>query len=245
MMANQYDCVVLRIAKVGADTLILNFRPSEPFEFVPGQFISLVIPSHRGKLITKRCYSLANSPQSVAKTGYELCVKVVPGGVGSTYLDHLNVGEHFRITAPYGGFTYQKSSSARHVIMISTGTGIAPFKSIVESKLFQENRPQSVLSLLGVRSERDIPYRGVFEGCGVEHVVAVSKPSESWAGFRGRVTDYLRQLPVQWKWNHCDFYLCGNGEMIEEVKRILIEERGVSPRAIYGEAFSVKKKSAA
>src|SRR5205823_6638853 len=72
---------------------------------------------------------------------------------------------------------------------------------------------------------------------GVESVVALSQPTDQWKGFRGRVTDYLRSLPSDWPWHTTDFYLCGNGEMLDEVRKILLGGRGVDPRSVHLEAY--------
>ncbi|MBC7397510.1 MAG: hypothetical protein H7333_08710, partial [Bdellovibrionales bacterium] len=54
----------------------------------------------------------------------------------------------------------------------------------------------------------------------------------------GRVSDFLRAMPEEFPWRNTDFYLCGNGEMIETVTSHLTLSRGVSSDAVFAEAFS-------
>jgi ferredoxin-NADP reductase len=67
-------------------------------------------------------------------------------------------------------------------------------------------------------------------------VSAVSQPGSDWKGFKGRVTDHLRALDSSYPWAETDFYLCGNGQMITEVKAILAD-RGVTKDAIHQEKY--------
>jgi NAD(P)H-flavin reductase len=64
----------------------------------------------------------------------------------------------------------------------------------------------------------------------------VSRPGAQWTGFKGRVTDYMRGLPPDFPWAETDYYLCGNGDMITEIKALL-QERGVQKEAIHQEKY--------
>ena len=99
------------------------------------------------------------------------------------------------------------------------------------------NGPAQSLLVLGVRDESEVLYRDDFEKRGVEVIHALSAPSKTWTGFRGRVTDYLASLPSSWVWKNVDFYLCGNGKMVNEVRDYLAEHRKVQPQHIRQEVY--------
>jgi CDP-4-dehydro-6-deoxyglucose reductase, E3 len=181
----------------------------------------------------RRAYSIASSPEV---RPIELCVKIVDGGPGTQFLYKLRPGDTFKALAPYGAFTYN-ANKARHACFVATGTGIAPFRSMVMSNAFREHPPLSAQVLLGVRTEDELMYLDNAGGFAqVQYIKAVSQPTPTWNGFKGRVTDYLRSLGESYPWKDTDFYLCGNGDMIQEVKNILAE-RGVEKTAIHQEKY--------
>lgn len=240
MFAKSMKCTVIETRWATPTVFLLRFKPSKAFTYEPGQFVSVVVPTSTGPV--KRCYSLSTSPDESRRHGhYELCVKLVFGGVGSTYLSQLRPGDVFRGVAPFGRFTYQPVEAGRNVVFICSLTGIAPFRSIVASAAFQKNAPQRSLLLYGARDEREILYERDFKQLGVETAFAISRPSAEWKGFKGRVTDFLSQLPADFPWHTTDFYLCGNGDLVHDVNALLRGARGVAARHIHLENFSPAK----
>ena len=234
-LAKEFDCKVLQKTWLTPTVVGIRFEPSKRFKFDPGQFLSVIVPKPfappQGPKRLRRIYSLAAGPE----TGYELSIKIT-GGPGPAYLASLGKGDVFRASAPYGDFVYDPKP-ARGVCFISTGTGIAPFRAIIQSHHYQENRPLQAVSIFGARREEDILYRDEFARLGVDEIFAITHPEPHWVGFKGRVTDYLNQLPSDWTWHSTDFYICGNGDMVNEVKKTLLGPRGVSERSIYAEVY--------
>jgi ferredoxin-NADP reductase len=235
MPAREVACKVVEFNWLTPTVMGIRFEPSKKFVYEPGQFLSVVVPDPAGGRPLRRAYSFASPP---GKDGYQLCVKHVPGGPGSGYLAKLKVGDVFKAFAPYGDFMYVPRPG-RKACFISTGTGIAPFRAMVMSDQFRENPPEEALNLFGVRTADEIIYPGLFEGFGVKVVNAVSKPPAGFKGFQGRVTDYLKSLPSDWDWHATDFYLCGNGDMVAEVVKILRSGHGVPEEAIHKEVYFV------
>ena len=205
--------------------------PTEPFHFRAGQYISIVIPGAgpNGRDL-RRAYSIASHPEA---RPVELCVKIVDNGPGSNYLNKLKKGDTFRGYAPYGDFTYE-TSSEKHVCFIATGTGIAPFKSMMLSAEYLANPPKSATCLLGVREDEEVLYEKEIAPHG-KWVACVSQ-AKTWAGFRGRVTDYLKMIGDEFPWKETEYYLCGASQMIDEV-RVILTERGVEKDAIHREIY--------
>ncbi|MBC7385702.1 MAG: FAD-dependent oxidoreductase [Cryobacterium sp.] len=256
-----YLCTVLSHRSITSTVFELSFdavpipsldpakpAPTEPFYFQGGQYISIVIPGAgpNGRDL-RRAYSIASAPEV---RPVELCIKVVDGGPGSNYLNNLRNGDTFKGFAPYGDFTY-KTSSVKNVCFIATGTGIAPFRSMMLSKEFHDVPPKSILCLLGIRDEDELLYeqelsKKLYSGESgnrfeAEWVACVSQPKGAWPGFKGRVTDYLRTLDTTYPWTDTEFYMCGAGQMIDEV-RAFLTEKGVAKEAIHREIYFKQPK---
>jgi ferredoxin-NADP reductase len=243
MFAKKHFCRVIDKTWMTPEVMRVRFESEKKFTYEAGQFLSLVIPQDQGPPV-KRLYSFATAPEEAGRQGYELCVKYIPGGIGSEYLGRLQAGDRFEILAPYGDFRFN-TPAERAVCAIVTGTGIAPLIAILRSQRLRGTLPKEVLCIVGSRHEDQILYHGMLESMGIRAVHAISKPREGFTGFHGRVTDYLRQLPADWNWHQTDFYLCGSAAMTQEVSKILRGGHGVVASAIRQEVFSPGRPQAA
>ncbi|MEW6058495.1 MAG: FAD-dependent oxidoreductase [Bdellovibrionota bacterium] len=219
------------------DVFELRIARPEGMTFRAGQYMSIVIPgAGPGGRNLRRAYSIASTPEWEE---IELCVKKVDGGPGTSYLDTLKAGDEFQAQAPFGDF-YLEHDQSLPTLFVGTGTGLAPLRSMVLSKEWTGTGPLGFL--LGVREARDIIYPELF---GVdrpaplrqkEHVqIALSRADDTWKGFRGRVTDYIRNM--SWDFAKSHYYLCGNGDMISEVKDYLMNSKGVTKEQIHTEKY--------
>ena len=235
MPALEYICTVEAQRMLTPTVFELTFTTNHPLEFKAGQFISCVIPGAgpNGRDL-RRAYSIASPPE---KRPIELCVKLVDGGPGTNYLYGCKPGTTFKGFAPYGDFVF-KTQPTRRACFISTGTGIAPFRSMVLSKSYQAAPPKSAYSIFGVREQNELLYvEELSKRTDLHWTAGLSQPAHpDWDGHRGRVTDYLRSLGPDFPWLETDYYLCGNGQMITEVKAILTE-KGVGKEAIHQEKY--------
>ena len=229
----ELQCEVRSFRMLTPTVFELTFEPTPPCPFKAGQFVSVIVPgAGPGGRDLRRAYSIASAPE---KSPIELCVKLVEGGPGTNYLYKLRPGMSFKGMAPYGDFVY-RVRPGKHACFISTGTGIAPFKAMLESTEYRSAPAVSAMLLLGVRTEDELLYPEFRNWKGLKYIEAVSQPKGQWNGFKGRVTDYLRQLGSDYPWSETDFYLCGNGAMITEVKALLAE-KGVVKESIHQEKY--------
>lgn len=202
----------------------------DQFTFVPGQFVSLF---HRlnGTVYT-RAYSVASPPDG---RRFELCLNLVPGGAFSTYLFSLNPGAHVEITPPLGYFTLRRRD--RDALMIATGTGIAPFRSILRNSLHEITG--HVTLLFGTRYEAGILYREEWATLqrrygNFQFRPTLTRASEGWDGLTGRVQSHLDGLlGVR---TDTDVYLCGLKEMVDDVRRLL-KAKGFDRKQIIYEKY--------
>jgi len=130
--------------------------------------------------------------------------------------------------APLGRFTVDHESP-RKKIFVATGTGIAPFRSMLFDESDKDSLSHPMSLYWGLRSVDDIFINDELENISKErsalkYHLMLSKPPEGWNGLVGHVTDLVMSsetdLPA------CDFYLCGNQKMIVEMQARL-SEKGV------------------
>jgi CDP-4-dehydro-6-deoxyglucose reductase, E3 len=205
------------------------------FHFIPGQFVS-VIDREDAKEIT-RAYSIA-SPRN--ENRFALCLNRVPDGIVSPYLFELQPGDEIEIQEPLGYFTLRHPG--HRAVFVATGTGIAPFRSILLDHL-PRTEPHVTL-LFGVRYEGGLLYYDEFRRLEQEHstfkfLPTVTRPSETWTGRTGRVQSHLDEaldLKSYEEKSTVDVYICGLKEMVDDVRREL-KARGFDRKQIIYEKY--------
>jgi len=214
--------------------LVLEFEAHQPFEFRAGQFLMLHVPQEPKPAL--RAYSIASDDRS--KTKLRLLFKHVANGVASTFVWTLKGGELLDVTGPFGRAFFAEPPSPQ-IVFLATGTGLAQHLCYLLSKgtLF----PNLHYHLYtGVSSENEIfceeELRQLQKSLPNFHYhFVISRGSPSWKGLRGHVQDHLHSLNL--KDVETTFYLCGNGNMIKDVKHTLSQEYQVDAKKIHSEAF--------
>src|SRR5690349_12935232 len=101
----------------------------EKFDFKPGQFVTLDLPIHEKKNKRWRSYSIASAPDGT--NVFELVIVLLEGGLGTTYLfNEVREGMELTLRGPQGVFVLPEVID-HDLFFICTGTGIAPFRSMV------------------------------------------------------------------------------------------------------------------
>ena len=205
-----------------------------PLNFQAGQYLILQVQDGKeGK--ASRSYSLASSPNGSSE--FAFIIRLLPDGRGSNYLKSLSPGDEVEFMGPFGHFVVK--DDAKDILMIATGTGLAPFVSMIP-ELFKASQKPKIRLYFGLRFEEDIFYKEKLEAWVKEHpefdcYLTVSRPTENWSGLRGRVTEHLEHAHLDPQNTHV--YICGNGEMVKSVKEFL-EAKGFPKEAIHLELFS-------
>jgi ferredoxin-NADP reductase len=214
-----------------------RFRVESPqFYFRPGQYMIFHMPEINK--IVRRSYSICSSPSDTSR--FEICVRAVSGGYCSNYVHRLRPGDLIQVEGPYGEFSLEPESN-REVILVATGTGISPIKSML-LQLFERKTPRRIRLFFGLRNVSDLFYGDLFDFFAAKHpnfepVITLSQPDpEAWSGPRGRVTRLIQQQVTRVDAERSEAYLCGGRQMIEDVKRLLIE-KGLEPEHIQHENF--------
>jgi CDP-4-dehydro-6-deoxyglucose reductase len=202
----------------------------EPLDFTPGQFVSLK-ESLNGSEYT-RAYSLASAPDS---NRFDLCLNLVPGGAFSAYLFTLKPGSEIELMPPLGYFTLRHPD--RDAVMIATGTGVAPFRSMLHAHL--RNMKGRVTLLFGTRYEESVLYGNEFREFERQYPnfqfwPTLTRATQNWQGRTGRVQSHLDEVLAGR--SDLDVYLCGLKEMVDDVRRLL-KAKGYDRKQIIYEKY--------
>jgi len=145
--------------------MLVRVRFEPDIDFLAGQYVGFTYDG------VPRAYSIANSPKEAE---LEICVRRVPGGKLSPRLcEEIAVGDEVIVRGPYGELVLQ-DRSARDIVFLATGTGVAPFKGMIDY-LFETGRDEfegekrDVWLFLGTAWLDDLPYREAFEKRQREH----------------------------------------------------------------------------
>jgi ferredoxin-NADP reductase len=239
-----YTAELTRALQLSSETRHLEFavQGMERFDFIPGQFLSLVANKEDREMT--RAYSIASAPRGNAE--FDLCLNRVDEGFFSNLLCDMREGEKVRFHGPHGLFTLR--DPLKDSLFICTGTGIAPFRGFVEW-LFAE--PQRSLMeghefwlVYGTRQPDSIYYRAYFEQIAAQnpnfhYVVTLSRADESWTGPRGYVQDHVRKIVeglAQEKRQNLHAYICGLNAMIK-ANRAQLTELGFERKSIIYERY--------
>jgi len=187
--------------------------------FEPGQHILL---GYNGS-IHKREYSIYSG---TGDEKLEVLVKEVEDGLVSKQLRKLKEGAMLEIEGPLGFFSIDPEliRQKKKFLFVASGTGIAPFRSMVRSI------PGLDYTILhGVRYAGEAYDRHTYDP--ERYILCTSRDDKG--DFHGRVTDYIKQNDFD-KDTVC--YFCGNFNMIRDAMRLL-EEKGIPAGQLYAEVY--------
>ena len=218
-----FDAHVLRSVALSEFTkhLELEVGGVSRFGFVPGQWLSVKATTPEGEEIT-RAYSIASPPSDNGHIAF--CLNRVEEGFMSNHLFDLEEGSKITFQGPFGDFILRPP--LRDTVFIATGTGIAPFRSILQWVLAESSRHhgRQFWLLFGARSEDDLYYRNEFEQLAAKHanfhfLPTLSRAIPEWNGLRGYVQQHLGEI-VGMR-TDMDAYICGLDKMVTANRELL------------------------
>jgi len=237
-------------------------------DFSPGQFAVLGLPpeANRSRLadveetparpgrLIRRAYSIASS--SRASHYLEFYITLVHSGALSPRLFHLQPGDRLWLGPKISGtFTLDQAPAATDLILVATGTGLAPYMSMLRTELMASPERRFAI-LLGARHSWDLGYHT--ELVAMEHssphlayLPIISRPAEEpvpWTGRAGYVLDLWRSRELDTIWDRrptpvdTSIFLCGNPRMIDDMVGLLgedgfTEHNRARPGSIFVERF--------
>jgi ferredoxin-NADP reductase len=208
------------------------------FDFRAGQFVTMDLPIHEKKNKRWRSYSIASAPDG--SNVIELVIVYVPDGLGTNYLwKNINEGSTILLRGPLGFFNLPDEID-RDVCFICTGTGIAPFRSMILD--LQKNlRPhQNIFLLFGTRYIKDVLYYKELQELDKQieklnyHTVLSREDSLDYAGRKGYVHAVYEEIFADKRPAY--FYLCGWRNMVTEA-RTRLANLGYDKKSVHVELY--------
>ncbi len=226
-MIRQSHHLVLKWAEMIAPEvrhLAFALESDEPFVFIPGQFITLMIQSN-DKLL-RRSYSIAN--RRSCENLIEFAAAYVKGGIATQLLFNLQPGEKVTATGPFGRLILRDEQPARYILM-ATGTGVTPYRAMlneIADRLEKQPELQIVL-LFGVRKPEELLYREEFVNLAkinprFDFKAYYSRaPSQQAYEYQGHIQNSFADISPNPEKDIV--YLCGNPNMIDDTFALLTQ----------------------
>ncbi len=240
-LLSRWEEIAPGLAVVGVQAL------EEPFSFAPGQYATLGLVGPDGGKLIQRPMSISSSADDLSE--YEFFIRRVEGGGLTPLLWERTVGDPINIKGAKGKFLLQEDG--RRGLFIASGTGLAPFISMIET-LRGRGQTRDIVLLHGVSYDYDLAWREQLTeletggGFPMRYVGTVSRARQcpDWSGCTGRVeavtADQLdaHEMTPQ----NTTIYLCGNPEMVSAVEEIATE-RGFPPEQVRKELYWPKGRA--
>lgn len=228
---------VIKIADETADTkrFWIQVPELEQFDFIPGQFVTLDLPIHEKVNKRWRSYSISSWPDGTDV--FEMVIVLDTEGVGTNYLfNEIKEGHTLTLRGPQGIFTLREPLD-EDLVLICTGTGIAPFRSMVHHIKNQQIPHKNIYLIFGCRTQSTLLYYNELvqlqqELPGFNYIPVLSR--EQWPGKTGYVHQVYENICVDKRPAY--FYLCGWKGMLDEAKSNLLE-MGYDKKVIHLEIY--------
>lgn len=229
-----FDAKVRTVTRPIASVAIITLRLpiGRRVAFRAGQYLRVIMPDG-----DSRNYSMANPPQRSDEL--ELHIRHVPGGRFSEgILAGLDKTSVLRVELPYGEFSLSANDIVP-AVLIATGTGFAPMKSLIED-LIRSGRQRPIHLYSGANNESELYVDALARRWAEDHAwfkytPVVSGPSASWSGRTGFVhravaEDYPDMRGIE-------IYACGAPLMIEAARTEFATACGLPSDAFFSDAF--------
>lgn len=231
---DKFTCQTLTEVKVWSPTLFsLRCTRERGFRFRAGQFARLGVRKASGCIVW-RAYSMVSAPHDDFLEFFSI---VVPGGEFTSELSRLKAGDTLLVDRqPFGFLTLERFADGRDLWLLGTGTGLAPFLSILQD--FEAwQRFERIVLVYSARTASELAYQQLIEelprrdylaeyGHKLTYLPTVTR--EQLPGtLHGRVTTLLATGELECAAGlalapaHSRIMLCGNPQMIEDTRQLL------------------------
>jgi ferredoxin-NADP reductase len=238
---------VIRIEDATYNTkrFFIKVNELESFNFKAGQFVTLDLPIHEQKNKRWRSYSIASWPDGT--NVYELLIVLLEGGAGTNYLfNHVTVGSELTFRGAQGVFTLPENIE-KDLFFICTGTGIAPFRSMLNYMQLHNISHKNLYLIFGCRTQKDLLYYDEMKALESKidnffYMPTLSR--EGWEGYKGYVHSLYEEICKKnneacgdmQNLKPASFYLCGWKAMIDDARQ-KIAALGYDRKAVHLELY--------
>lgn len=211
----------------------------DSFDFRAGQFVTFDLPIGEKRLQRWRSYSIASAPDG--GNVLEFCIVRLEGGHGTRYFfEDVTIGTSLKFKGPDGNFCLPEIIQT-DLVMICTGTGIAPFRSMLQQIFAERQNYKKIHLIFGCRQKSDILYQEEFMQLAAQYPdfqydVTLSRESTDSASLSGYVHQVYLMAYAK-KREDVVFYLCGWSKMIDEAVANLHQKLGFAREQIKYELY--------
>ncbi len=213
--SNLQNCTLTNNEEISPGVHVISFI--RDFDFLPGQVVKIAIDNNHAPRIYSICSG--NSEEEV-----KILFNIKDDGFLTPKLATMIPGEKIFVSKPYGSFLGTKEKAW----LIATGTGIAPFYSMLKSGLGQQKK-----LIHGVRNLNQFYFEDEIEEMLGDNYVRCCSGESSCNTFPGRVTHYLDETQII---PDVKYYICGQALMVVEVRDLLIQ-KGIRYENIMAEIY--------
>jgi len=216
----------------------LQIPELERFDFKPGQFVTFDLPIHEKRHKRWRHYSIASPPDG--SNVVEVVIVLVPDGLGTNYTwKNVSEGSTILLRGPLGFFNLPDKID-RDICLICTGTGIAPFRSMLLDLINNPRPHKNIFLLFGTRYVKDILYYKEMQEVekqieGLKYITVLSRETApDYTGKKGYVHPVYEELFADKRPAY--FYICGWRNMIIEA-RTRLTNMGYDRKSLHFELY--------
>ena len=231
-------CRVQKLERVTEDVMLLGLKlpANERLQFLAGQYLEFLLKDG-----SRRSFSMGNAPHDDELL--QLHVRHVSGG---QFTDHvfgkMKERDILRFEGPHGTF-FLREDSSKPVVLVASGTGFAPIKSIIEHALKKEiARPMTLY--WGGRRPQDLYLNALAEGWAAQGklkyvpVISDGLPEDGWTGRTGFVHRAVMQdFPDL---SAHQVYACGVPIMVDSARRDFTARCGLPEDEFYADSFTTQ-----
>jgi len=249
MSADGYNATVIQKIQMTPNLMTLRVRPDEGVpDFKPGQYTVLGLSNTETRLqesapddktyeketLIRRAYSISSA--SIEREYLEFYIALVRSGELTPRLFNLEQGSRLFMGGKIVGmFTLDSVPQEKDLVFIATGTGLAPYMSMIRSELHIHKDRRFVI-IHGAACSWDLGYRDELSildrySDTFSYIPTITQPEDdpTWKGDAGFIQDLITTGVVERKIGEkitpdkFDVFLCGNPKMVETVKEILLD----------------------
>ncbi len=236
----EYTCKCTEIIDLTHDMKQFRLELVEPktIDYIPGQYVQLLTPVYdKSSEEVYRAYSVSSDPAE--KNAIELIIRLVPGGICTTYcFEYLKVGDEVKINGPYGEFRLSQTDAP--AIFIAGGSGMAPIKCLLHH-MKNTGSKRKATYYFGANKVNELCLGDLMRQFETEladfkfvPVVATPEEGQNWDGEKGLVTQAVQRNVKNA--GECEAYLCGSPGMIDAAIEVL-KKLGVTEDRIFYDKF--------
>jgi ferredoxin-NADP reductase len=209
------------------------------FDFKPGQFVTLDLPIADKPNKRWRSYSIASHPNGTNVV--ELVIVLLEGGLGTHYLfNHVEVGTEVQLRGPQGVFTLPETID-KDLFFICTGTGIAPFRSMMHHIKLHNIEHKNIYLIFGCRKLCDSLYGEELKELTSQvsdfhYIPTYSRENRENEDIQHGYVHAIYQNILNAEKPSAHFYLCGWKNMIDDAKQNIIS-MGYDKKSIHLELY--------